>query len=203
MTPENLVKLADLRRMYNEAGVTIYALKNVGGNQADATLDYRLQMAKTLGATHDTLELPTDSAVLERLGAFGVKHGIRIGYHTHTQARIDSFDAALKLSPANALNVDTGHYWAGNGSSAIPLLKRFPDRVASIHMKDRTGPDKGEQNLMWGTGDTDIIAILRTMRDEKWNFPASAELEYQVPQGSNAVVEVGRCRAYAAMALMT
>ena len=50
---------------------------------------------------------------------------------------------------------------------------------------------------------TDIIAILRTIRDEKWTFPASAELEYTVPQGSNAVVEVARCRGYAAMALAT
>ena len=56
---------------------------------------------------------------------------------------------------------------------------------------------------MWGTGDTDIIAILRTIRDEKWNFPASAELEYMIPQGSNAVIEVARCRAYAGMALVT
>ncbi|MEN9662268.1 MAG: hypothetical protein RL324_1217 [Verrucomicrobiota bacterium] len=203
MTPENLTKLADLRRMYNEAGVTVYALKNVGGNQADATLDYRLQMAKTMGATHDTLELSEDPKVLERLGAFGVKNGIRIGYHTHLQGRLDAFDEALKLSPANSLNVDTGHFWAANGSSAIPLLKRFPDRVASIHIKDRTGPANGQQNLMWGTGETDIVDILRAIRDEKWSFPASAELEYTVPQGSNAVVEVGRCRAYAGMALMT
>ena len=122
---------------------------------------------------------------------------------THLQGRIDAFDNALKLSPANSLNVDTGHYWAANGSSAIPLLSRFPDRVASIHLKDRTGPNNGQQNLMWGTGETDIIAILRKIRDEKWNFPASAELEYTIPPGSNAVVEVGRCRAYAAMALVT
>jgi len=203
MTPENLVKLADLKRMFNEAGVSIYALKNVNGNQSDAALDYVLQMAKALGATHNTLELSEDSAVLERLGAFGVKNGIRIGYHTHLQGRIDAFDNALKLSPANSLNVDTGHYWAANGSSAIPLLSRFPDRVASIHLKDRTGPNNGQQNLMWGTGETDIIAILRKIRDEKWNFPASAELEYTIPPGSNAVVEVGRCRAYAAMALVT
>jgi sugar phosphate isomerase/epimerase len=204
MTPENLTKLADLRRMFNEAGVTIYALKNVGGNQSDATLDYRLQMAKTLGATHDTLELSEDPKVLERLGAFGVKHGVRIGYHTHLQGRLDAFDEALRLSPANALNVDCGHFWAANGSSAIPLLKRFPDRVASIHLKDRTGPQNGQQNLLWGTGETDIIDILRTMRDEKWNFPASAELEYTFDNTrSNAVIEVARCRAYAAMALMT
>ncbi len=203
MTPANLTKLADLKRMYNEAGVTIYALKNVGGGQSDAELDYRLEMAKTLGATHDTLELPTDQAVIERLGSFGVKHGIKIGYHTHTQARIDSFDLAMKASPATVLNVDTGHYWAGNGSSAIPLLRKYSDRVGSIHLKDRTGPTKGEQNLMWGTGETDIVDIIRTIRSEKWNFPASCELEYQIPVGSNAVIEVARCRAYAAAALMT
>ena len=36
MTPENLTKLASLKRMFNEAGVSIYALKNIGGNQGDA-----------------------------------------------------------------------------------------------------------------------------------------------------------------------
>ena len=203
MNAEGLTKLAGLKRMFDDAGIRIYGLKNIGGGDSDGALDYKLEMAKVLGANQSTLELPTDAAVTERLGAFGLKHKVMIGYHTHLQARMDSFDVALKQSAYNALNVDAGHYMAANGSSVLPLLKRFPDRVASIHIKDRTGPNSGQQNLLWGTGDTDIIDILRTMRDEKWTFPASAELEYTIPQGSNAVIEIARCRAYAAMALMT
>ena len=202
MTPQNLVKLGDLRKMYDEAGVSIYGLKNVGGGQSDAELDYRFEMAKILGASHVTLEL-ANAETTERLGAFGAKHKVMVGYHTHAQARIDSFDVALKQSAYNAINVDAGHYMAGNGFSVLPLLRKYPDRVGSIHLKDRQTPANGRGNLMWGLGDTDIKDIVCAIRDEKWKFPASAELEYNVPFGSNAVIEVARCRTYAAWALTT
>jgi sugar phosphate isomerase/epimerase len=198
-----LARLSDLRRMYDEAGVHIYGLKNVGGGQSDAELDYRFQMAKVLGATHVTLELPTDPAVTERLGAFGQKHRVMVAYHTHTQARLDSFDVALGQSTYNAINVDAGHFVAGTGESVLPMLRKYPDRVGSIHLKDRQTPENGAGNLVWGTGDTDIVEILRTMRDERWSFPASIEYEYSTPAGSNVLTEIGRCRAYAAAALMT
>jgi len=39
------------------------------------------------------------------------------------------------------------------------------------------------------------------MRDKKYNFPASVELEYQVPAGSDSVTEVKKCIEYARKAL--
>ena len=39
------------------------------------------------------------------------------------------------------------------------------------------------------------------MKREKYTFPASIELEYDVPQGSDAVKEVARCLAFCNEAL--
>jgi hypothetical protein len=39
------------------------------------------------------------------------------------------------------------------------------------------------------------------MRDEKYSFPGTIELEYDIPAGSDPVKEVARCLAYAKEAL--
>ena len=39
------------------------------------------------------------------------------------------------------------------------------------------------------------------MRKEKYKFPVSIELEYQIPEGSDAVVEVAKCVQYCKTAL--
>ena len=41
-----------------------------------------------------------------------------------------------------------------------------------------------------------IVKALQLMRDEKYKFPGTIELEYEVPEGSNAVEEVKKCLAY-------
>jgi sugar phosphate isomerase/epimerase len=71
-----------------------------------------------------------------------------------------------------------------------------------MHIKDRTTPEHGTGNLEWGKGDTPLKEILTMMRDKKYKFPASVELEYAVPEGSNAVKEVAKCVAYAKKLLM-
>ena len=39
------------------------------------------------------------------------------------------------------------------------------------------------------------------MRQEKYKFPASIELEYQIPEGSDAVVEDSKCVQFCKAAL--
>jgi len=40
------------------------------------------------------------------------------------------------------------------------------------------------------------------MRKNKYKFPATIELEYDIPAGSNAVKETAKCVEYARKALM-
>jgi sugar phosphate isomerase/epimerase len=195
-TSVSMDRFKALRKMYNDAGVSIYAWKVLNPAMSDEEFEYVFDVAEALGCTHTTLELPTEAAQLKRIGEFAEKRKIYAAYHTHTQATMTSFDQAFALSKANMSNIDLGHYVAGTGESPIPFLRKFHDRIASVHLKDRTTPAHGAKNLPWGTGDTPLKEILQVMRREKYTFPASIELEYDVPPGSDAVKEVTKCLAF-------
>lgn len=201
-------KFREIRKKFNAAGVKIYAFKPnaFGPNNSDAEVEYGLKAAKALGATSVTLEMPTDAAQTQRLGDLGAKHKVYIGYHAHTQATDVLWDVALAQSPYNSLNLDCGHYIAAGGKNTketlLALIEAKHDRITSMHMKDRTTPEHGAGNLEWGQGDTPIKEILTLMKTKKYKFPATVELEYAVPTGSDAVKEVGKCVEFTKKILM-
>lgn len=192
-----------LRKMYNDAGVTIYAWKQLGQNMSDEEFEYVFTVAEALGCTHTTIELPTDAAALKRIGDFAMKKKIYAGYHTHLQGGMTAFDQAFALSPGNKANVDFGHWVAaGNvGGTPMQFLEKHHDRIASIHLKDRTTPPHCALNLAWGKGETPIREILQMLKTKKWAIPASIEMEYDIPTGSDAVKEVRNCVSYCRDAL--
>ena len=192
-----------LRKMYNDAGVTIYATKMLNANMSDEEFEYVFNVAEALGASHTTLELLTDDAQLKRVGDFAMKKKIYAAYHTHAQGSMTAFDKAFALSKGNKANVDFGHWVAaGNvGGTPMDFLQKHHDRIGSFHLKDRTTPDHCSLNLAWGTGETPIKEILQMVKKNKWDIPASIELEYNVPEGSDAVKEVKKCVEYCRAAL--
>ena len=195
----------DLRKMYNDAGVSIYAVKDVRMG-SDEELEYTFAVAQALGANHITLELPqgpNGEATLKRLGEWGVRKKINVAYHTHAQGSMTAFDRAFAISPANMANVDLGHMVAGGnrGGTPIDFLNKHHARISSFHLKDRTLPQNCALNLPLGQGETPIREILQLMKKNQWKFPASIELEYTIPQGSDAVQEVRKCVEYCRQAL--
>jgi sugar phosphate isomerase/epimerase len=196
----------DLRKMYNDAGVTIYAVKNLQMNASDEELEFQFTVARTLGATHVTAELPAGSnaaATLKRVGDWALKHQMYAAYHTHTQGSMTAFDEAFAASKGNKANVDFGHFVAGGnqGGTPIDFLNKFHDRIASFHLKDRTLPEHCELNLPWGQGETPIKELLRLVAKNRWPIPATIEQEYAIPQGSDAVQEVKKCVEFCRAAL--
>ena len=189
-----------LRKMYNDAGVTIYAWKRMSPNMSDDELAYIFNVAEALGCTHTTLELIEDAAQLKRIGAFAEKKKIYAAYHTHLQGSMSAFDQAFSLSKGNMANVDLGHFVAAGGDP-VAFLAKFHDRIASFHLKDRTTPEHGQKNVVWGTGDTPLTALLQMVKKNKWTMPATIEVEYDVPEGSDAVKEVRKCLDYCKTAL--
>jgi sugar phosphate isomerase/epimerase len=197
-------KYKELRKLYNDAGVKIYALKiSPSPDMTDDEMDYVFNAGDAVGATHVTLEITEDAAFLKRVGGFAEKHKVYAAYHSHTQGGFTAFDQAFAISKANMANVDFGHYVAGGnkGGTTLQFLAKFHDRIASFHMKDRTTPEHGEKNLPWGQGETPIKEILQMVKKNKWTMPATIELEYQVPEGSDAVKEVAKCFQYCKDAL--
>ena len=192
-----------LRKMYNDAGVTIYATKMLSANMSDEEFEYVFNVAEALGATHTTLELLTNDEQLKRVGDFAMKKKIYAAYHTHAQGSMTAFDRAFELSKGNKANVDFGHWVAaGNvGGTPMQFLEKHHDRIGSFHLKDRTTPAHCALNLAWGTGETPIKEILQMVKKNKWKIPGSIELEYNIPEGSDAVQETRKCVEYCRAAL--
>jgi sugar phosphate isomerase/epimerase len=196
-------KFVEIRKKLKDAGLSVYAFKPnaFGPNNSDAEVEYGMKAAKALGATSVTLELPTDPAQTQRLGDLGAKHKVYVGYHNHLQATDTLWDNALNQSPYNSINFDCGHYLAAGGKNTKETLMAFIEnkhtRISTMHLKDRTTPANGQKNLEWGKGDTPIKEMLTMIRDRKYKFPVTIELEYNVPEGSDAVKEVAKCVAFA------
>ena len=199
----SLDKFQQLRRMYNAAGVSIYGFKPsvFESTSTAAEIDYGLRVAKALGASHVTVELPTDVAFAKQLGDAAASHGLRMAYHNHLQATPTLWDAALSASPGNAINLDLGHFTAAGDFDGVAFIRNHHARIASMHMKDRKTKANGAANLAWGEGDTPLAQALRLIRDERYPFPATIEFEYAVPAGSDSVKEVARCLEYCRQAL--
>jgi sugar phosphate isomerase/epimerase len=200
-------KFVEVKKMFKKAGVSIYAFKPnaLGQKNTDAEIEFALKAAKALGARSVTVELPEDAAHSQRLGDLASKHKVYIGYHLHTQATDTAWDQALSQSPYNSMNLDCGHYIAAGGANTketlLALITAKHDRITSMHMKDRRSKDNGGENMPWGKGDTPITEILNLLKAKKYDIPATIELEYDIPGGSDAVKETHNCLQFAKKAL--
>ena len=184
--------------MYYEAGVNIHIVKfdNIGmDNVSPEEHEYMFNVAKAMGAKGITREL--DEAISARLAPMADKQGIAIGFHNHTQLKPDTYSAGPYFSHGKYMmsNLDIGHYAAGNGHSALALVKELGEqgRILSIHVKDRTFDG---ETVPFGEGDAQVAEILQLVKKEKWGINCDIELEYPIPEGSDAVKETASCVEY-------
>lgn len=195
-------KYKAFRRMYEDAGVKIYAFKLPPTlEMPEAEYEYIWNVAETLGADHVTMELPSDDKLLARVAAYAAKRRIAIAFHTHGQGGSSGFDKVLAASNFTALNFDVGHYYGVNGESPVPLVEKYHNRISSLHLKDRQSPAAGGANTAWGEGGTPLREVLQLMKTKRYRFPATIEYEYQTPAGSDVLTEVKKCMRYCREAL--
>ncbi len=188
------------RKKYEDAGIAIEIVKFDGiDKMKDEVVDYAFNLAKTLGARAISCEIPLSKT--SWLGQFAAKHKMMVGYHGHTNIHSpeafgapESWEKAITYSPYNGINLDIGHFVAGNSTSPIPFIKKHADRITHIHVKDRktnNGP-----NTPFGEGDTPIKEVLQLMKREKYPFQATIEYEYKTPEGSGVLREIAKCVDY-------
>jgi sugar phosphate isomerase/epimerase len=184
------------RKKYEDAGVKIEIVKaDAIDTFSGEEIDYMFGLSRTAGASAISCEISLSHT--KRLGAFGEKHRMTIGYHGHTDitspeafGRPESWETAMSYSKYNGINLDIGHFIAGNSASPIPFLQQYHDRITHIHLKDRklnNGP-----NTPWCMGDTPVKETLKLMQKDKYRFPGVIEMEYTVPAGSDPMTEMAK-----------
>jgi sugar phosphate isomerase/epimerase len=191
-------KFEELRKMYTDAGVNIHIAKFSPENWTDEEIDYSFKAAKALGAAGVCTEIGDNAC--KRMGPIAQKNGMYAIFHQHLQPGEPgwNFDKFLAYSPANMLNFDAGHYFGATGLHPNNIIEKLHDRIISVHIKDKTGP-KGtppNTNMAWGKGETPVADILLLIKKNKWPIYVDIELEYPVPEGSDAVEEVKKCVEY-------
>ncbi len=189
-------------RSFSDAGVTVTSYDvPYRDDWTDEEIARSFEMAKALGVS-----VITSSAVVSvvpRLAPYAEKARIKVSFHNHSTIKAnefatpDDFAAAMKVSPMMGATLDIGHFTAAN-FDAVEYLQKHHARINALHIKDRRR-DQGP-NVPFGEGDTPIVAVLRLVRDRKWDIPAHIEYEYE---GGDTVAEVAKCYAYCRQAFET
>ncbi len=194
----SMEKYEELYKMFRKAGINIHTVKFSPANWSDEEIDYAFRAAKTLGA--DAVSNEIGHKACKRLGEFAEKHDMYAVYHNHLQPGEPgfNFEEFLDYSPNNMLNFDVGHYYGATGKHPNELIEKLHVRIYSLHLKDKTGKysDPPNKNKPWGEGDTPLEEILQLVRDRDWPIYCDIELEYEVPENSDAVQEVKKCVEY-------
>ena len=194
-----------VKKEFDQKGINIFAYKPycMSPRNKDEEIEYAMKATKALGADYVTAEL-TDETNTKRISYYAEKHDVKVGYHGHLQSTDIAWNFALDNSKNNYINLDIGHYIAVGGVNSKETLLKFiennHDRICSLHLKDRNAPTEtnpdDRDNKIWGQGDTPIKEVLLLMQKKSYNFTATIEREYPIPEGSNAVQEVIRCMDY-------
>jgi sugar phosphate isomerase/epimerase len=194
------------RKKFEDAGVLIEIVKvDRIDAMTDDVVDYCFVLAKTVGARAISCEIPLSKT--KRLGAFADKHKMMVGYHGHTNitdpeafGKPESWETAMSYAKYNGINLDIGHFIAGNSISPIPFIQKYHDRITHLHIKDKkmhNGP-----NTPFGQGETPIKEVLQLLKKEKWRIQGTIEFEYRIPEGSTRMAEIAKCVEYCKNALV-
>lgn len=204
-TSVSMDKFENIRKMFKKQGVKIDILRLGIANWSDEEINYAFKVCRALGARGISTEI--SEAAAKRLSPFAEKHNLYIVFHHHGQPGDPnfSFDKILAYGPMIMLNLDAGHYFGATGLNPCDVIQRLHDRIASFHIKDKTGPEAiaPNRNQEFGKGQTPVVEILQLVKKNKWPITCDIELEYPVPQNSDAVKEVKKCVDYCRVALLS
>ena len=203
----DIKRFEEVRAKYEAAGVSVHIVKygDIGSKGlSDAEMDYRFKVARAMGADTITREIPDPKNIPswweaegKRLAAFAEKWGVNIAFHNHLQINATTYDGPLLgYSKRFMINYDIGHFTAANDTDPLDMVRKYHDRIVSIHIKDRCTKARGQKNLPFGQGDTPLTGLFALMVKEGWKFPCDIELEYAIPKDSDAVREVNISREY-------
>ncbi len=196
----NLAEYADnpneLRDLLESSGVELVSVYS-GANfiYADILPDelHRIQRSAELAATFGAERLvvgggarragettPDDYArlgdALDRVVEIAESQGLGATYHPHLTTIVESPDELETLMSRTGIGFcpDTAHLAAGGGDPA-ELIRRYPDRVRHVHLKDfRADPFAF---LPLGEGDLDFADILTAVAETGYDSWLMVELD--------------------------
>ena len=127
------------------------------------------------------------------------EYDIKVGFHDHPKRpdhpEYKMWDPEYVLSivkdrdPRIGSCADIGH-WVRSGLKPLDCVRILKGRIMSSHMKDLDKPLPSGHDVLWGTGVSDVAAILDEYKVQGFEGPISVEYEYN---WENSVVDAAGC----------
>ncbi len=183
-----LDRFREVRAKFDKAGLNLFSyVQTIDDDMTDGEIDAMFRQMQALKVPMFTTN-QTRVGMGPRVAPFAEKYGIKAAWHPHAQvddpnevATPASMEKLLGMSKAFVVNLDIGHYTAGN-NDAVAFLREHHDRITHLHVKDRKRD--GGPNVQLGTGDTPIKECATLIRDNKWPIMLLLEREYRDAPGT-------------------
>ncbi|UCD28218.1 MAG: DUF1080 domain-containing protein [Planctomycetota bacterium] len=191
----------ELKAKLSGAGIKLinyYGLVKVGNNPARIRKEFKF--AKEMGI--ETIVAEPDAKVFDLLEKLAEEFGINIAIHNHPRKLGDPSytywdpSEVMKLignrSKRLGFCADTGH-WVRSGLDPVEALKTCKGRVLTLHLKDLNKKSPKAHDVPWGTGVTDVEAVMKELRNQEFSGVFSLEYEHN-PE--NPMPDVKKCIKY-------
>ena len=183
-----LDRFREVRQKFDAAKLNLFSyVQTVDDDMTEAEIDAVFKQMQALRVPMFTTN-QTRVGMGPRVAPFAEKYNIKAAWHPHAQvhdpnevATPRSMELLLGMSSAFVINLDIGHFTAGNNDAAA-FLRKYHDRITHLHIKDRRRNDG--PNVQLGTGDTPIKECAALVRDNKWPIMFILEREYRDAPGT-------------------
>lgn len=157
-------------------------LKSYGVINGTNPADWRklFEFAKAMGI--ETIVSEPKEEELSMLSKLCDEFKINLAIHNHTDPshywNPDVLLAAIKgQSKRIGACGDIGH-WIRSGLDPITCIEKLKGRIIEFHFKDLNEKKKNAHDVIWGTGISNVKAILTLLKKQKFKGTFCAEYEY-------------------------
>jgi sugar phosphate isomerase/epimerase len=183
-----LDRFREVRFRFDKAGLNLFSyVQTIDDDMTDAEIDAVYRQMQALAVPMFTTN-QTRVGMGSRMVPFSEQYRIQAAWHPHALvndpnevATPASMEKLLAMSASFVVNLDIGHYTAGNNDS-VAFLRKHHERITHLHVKDRKrnqGP-----NVQLGTGDTPLKECATLIRDNRWPVMLILEREYRDAPGT-------------------
>ncbi len=176
MEPDKRLRILDLLKKHH---VKMAAFGVIGADNEPEWIKI-FEFSKAMGVQTITSE-PYEKD-MQLLSDLCNKYQINLAIHNHARP-------SLYWTPEIALNAikgkskrlglcgDLGH-WMRSGLNALACLQKASGHVLHLHVKDLNGKNEEAHDVHWGTGITNIDAVIKELKKQQFKGMISAEYEY-------------------------
>ncbi len=173
-------KPKDVRALLDSLGIACCGIHMAPGAILEDKLPTTIDVNKTLGnkflivaAAADQMRAPDSIArfaeALNKAAEKAAAHGMRVGYHCHG-FDFQKFDGRTgwdilfsATKPEVVMQVDTGNC-AGGGGDPVAILKKFPGRATTLHVREFANAPLVKDNAVW----KEIFALCAVKPRTEW-----------------------------------